>query len=328
MTRPPAVEVRGVSVTRGHGRTAVTVLRDLDLDLRRGEVLALLGPNGAGKTTTVRLLTTQLAPDRGRVRVAGYDVATDAPRVRERIGLAGQQVALDERQTGRENLTMLGRLAGLPRRAARERAAELLAGFDLGTAADRRVGTYSGGMRRRLDLAGALVVRPEVLFLDEPTTGLDPRSRIALWDVIRRVVAEGSSLLLTTQYLEEADQLADRIALLDGGRLVAEGTAADLKARVGGARLDLTFADRASAAAVAVALDVPAPDAATLSVATDGALTHVRSLLGAVEATGRTPEHWAVREPTLDDVFLTLTGAHAETARADDGAGSVVEEVA
>src|SRR5262245_25927370 len=223
-----AIEVQGL--TKSYG--ANQVLAGVDLSVRRGEVFALLGPNGAGKTTTVRVLTTLVPFDSGRVRVVGHDVVADRREVRRRISLTGQYAALDELQTGAENLRMMGRLRGLSGRAARARAAELLTHFDLAAAADRRVGTYSGGMRRRLDLAAGLVVQPEVIFLDEPTTGLDPRSRQALWDVVAGQAAEGVTVFLTTQYLDEADRLADRIAVVDGGRVVAEGTAAELKQRV------------------------------------------------------------------------------------------------
>src|SRR4051794_278489 len=218
------------------------VLRGVDLRVTRGSVFALLGPNGAGKTTTVKILATLVSADGGRARVAGFDVGAQRRAVRRSISLTGQYAAVDELQTGAENLCMMGRLAGLSRAEARGRAGELLARFGLVSAASRRVATYSGGMRRRLDLAASLVGRPSVLFLDEPTTGLDPRSRQAMWDVIAELVADGVTVFLTTQYLEEADRLADRIAVLDGGRVVAEGTAAELKRRVAGPRLDLTLA--------------------------------------------------------------------------------------
>jgi len=317
----PIVRARGLRKSFGPARSPVRVLEGVDLDLHRGEVLALLGPNGAGKTTTVRILSTLLTPDGGTASVAGHDVVRDAARVREIISLTGQNVAVDEVQTGRENLRMMGRLAHLPRTRLRARVDELLAAFDLEDAADRRVSTFSGGMRRRLDLAAGLLTRPAVMFLDEPTTGLDPRSRQAMWDVIRQVVADGTSLFLTTQYLEEADQLADRVSLIDDGLVVAEGTPAELKRRVGDAGVEIVLPTPDDAARVSAALGTTT-DGRRVRVATDGSLPHVRSVLAAVEATGVAPEHWEVRAPTLDDVFLTLTGHAARTVRAGADAGS------
>jgi ABC-2 type transport system ATP-binding protein len=292
----------------GRGSSSPPVLDGLDLELEEGQVLALLGPNGAGKTTTVRILSTLLRPDAGRATVAGFDVVRDVRRVREVISLTGQQVAVDNKQSGAENLTMMGRLAHLPRRVLRDRVAELLTAFDLSDAAHRQVGTWSGGMRRRLDLAAGLLTRPRVMFLDEPTTGLDPRSRQALWDVVRDVVDEGTSVFLTTQYLEEADRLAQRVALVDGGRIVADGTPAQLKSQVGEAGVELTFATLPDVGRVAPALGVATVDGLRVRVPTDGSVGHVRAVLAAVEGTGATPEHWEVRVPSLDDVFLTLTG--------------------
>src|SRR4051794_29201635 len=245
-----AVEAAGLQKSYGD----VQVLRGVDLRVARGSVFALLGPNGAGKTTTVKILATLVAADGGCARVAGFDVAAERRAVRRSISLTGQYAALDELQTGAENLFMMGRLAGLPRAQARARAAELLARFGLVAAGGRRVATYSGGMRRRLDLAASLVGRPAVLFLDEPTTGLDPRSRQAMWEVIAELVADGVTVFLTTQYLEEADRLAGRIAVLDRGRVVAEGTADELKRRVAGPRLDLRLAGECAYAGVAAAL--------------------------------------------------------------------------
>ncbi|RLV56011.1 ATP-binding cassette domain-containing protein [Aeromicrobium phragmitis] len=319
MPPDPLVVARGLRKSYGTARRPVTVLDGVDLTLHRGEVLALLGPNGAGKTTTVRILSTLLRPDAGTATVAGHDLLTAPARVREVISLTGQYAAVDEKLSGRENLAVMGRLAHLPRRTARRRVDELLDAFDLGDAADRRISTYSGGMRRRLDLAAGLLRRPQVLFLDEPTTGLDPRSRQTMWEVIRDVIAEGTSLFLTTQYLEEADQLAHRIALIDGGRVVAEGTPEELKRRVGDAGVELTFATAALAATSAAAL---AEHGAThegdvVRLPTDGSLAHVRSLLTAIEKAGVTPEHWEVRAPTLDDVFLTLTGRAARARDTD-----------
>jgi ABC-2 type transport system ATP-binding protein len=274
----PAVEAVGLEKSYGD----VRVLDGVDLSVRRGSVFALLGPNGAGKTTTVKILATLSALDGGRARVAGHDVVRERRAVRRQISLTGQYAAVDELQTGAENLWMMARLAGLSRAAARARAAALLERFGLVEAARRRVGTYSGGMRRRLDLAAGLVGRPSVLFLDEPTTGLDPRSRQAMWEVIGE--------LLTTQYLEEADRLAERIAVIDGGRIVAEGTAAELKRRVAGPRLDVTMAD-----------------GRTLSVATDGSAAAVRALLDELDPAGDAIAAFALHDATLDDVFLALT---------------------
>jgi ABC-2 type transport system ATP-binding protein len=315
--RDVVVHATGLRKAYGRGRDRLPVLDGVDLTLHRGEVLALLGPNGAGKTTTVRILSTLVTPDAGRATVAGFDLVRDAARVRERVSLTGQQVAIDLKQTGRENLWMMARLAHLPRRAARARADELLEAFDLTAAAGRQVGTYSGGMRRRLDLAAGLVTRPEVMFLDEPTTGLDPRSRQAMWEVVRDVVAQGTSLFLTTQYLEEADRLADRVALIDGGRVAAEGAPAELKRQVGQVRLELELATTDEAGRVAAALGAPVPggtDERTVRVATDGTLADVRELLVVVERTGVAPLRWDLRTPTLDDVFLALTGHAARTA--------------
>ncbi|GGM45320.1 daunorubicin resistance protein DrrA family ABC transporter ATP-binding protein [Micromonospora sonchi] len=277
----------------------------------RGGVHALLGPNGAGKTTTVRILATLTRPDSGSARVAGHDVLREQRRVRRSISLAGQHAALDDEQTGAENLIMLARLAGLSGAAARGRAAALLERFDLTDAAGRRVVTYSGGMRRRLDLAASLVGTPSVIFLDEPTTGLDPRSRQGLWELIGELAGAGVTVLLTTQYLEEADRLADRIAVLHGGRLAAEGTAADLKRRFGAQRLELTWRDAASFAEAARRLGDRVihrePARQELSVATDGSAPQVRALLDEVDPDRHGLLRFTVREATLDDVFLTLT---------------------
>jgi len=291
------------------------VLTGVDLRVERGSVFALLGPNGAGKTTTVRILATLTPPDAGRARVAGFDVVRDRHRVRRSISLTGQYAAVDELQTGEENLRMMGRLARLPRAQARRRARELLDQFDLADAGRRRVATYSGGMRRRLDLAASLVGRPSVIFLDEPTTGLDPRGRQAMWGVITGLAGSGVTVFLTTQYLEEADRLADRIALIDGGRVVAEGTAAELKQKVADQRLELELADAAafdevarSVGGRAVASD---PGHLTIGVATDGSAAHVRALLDEVDPDHRAVRRFAMHTATLDDVFLALTGRSA-----------------
>ena len=295
----------------------VPVLAGVDLRVPRGSVFALLGPNGAGKTTTVRILSTLTRADDGRARVAGFDVVRDRREVRRRISLTGQFAALDEAQTGAENLRMMGRLARLPRSAARQRADDLLEQFGLAAAGRRRMGTYSGGMRRRLDLAASLVGRPSVIFLDEPSTGLDPQSRQLMWQVIAGLAASGVTVFLTTQYLEEADRLADRIAVLDAGRLVAEGTAADLKQRVAARRLDLTCPDRAALDEVSrylgervVHLD---PASLTVGVATDGTAAQIRALLDAADPGRCLIAAFAVHGATLDDVFLTLTGHAKET---------------
>ncbi|HEY3712390.1 MAG TPA: ATP-binding cassette domain-containing protein [Amycolatopsis sp.] len=301
-----AIEARGLRKSFGD----VDVLEGVDLNVERGTMFALLGPNGAGKTTTVRILSTLLDADGGTVTVNGHDVAGRKRKVREQIGLTGQDTAVDELLTARENLEMMARLFHLSGAAAKTRAVELLAQFDLVDAADRQVKTYSGGMRRRLDLAISLITSPPVLFLDEPTTGLDPRSRSAMWDAIRELLKSGTTILLTTQYLDEADQLADRIAVIDKGRVVAEGTAAELKRKVGSERLKLEFATAAEAAqahqvaggvllgtAVSIAIDQPA---------------EVRRVLNQVADAGLETTGLELSEPTLDDVFTTLTGTAGE----------------
>ncbi len=292
-------------------------LDGIDLEAAAGTVLGLLGPNGAGKTTAVRILTTLLRPDGGRARVAGFDVEHEGPKLRSRIGLAGQYAAVDENLTGAENLEMVGRLYHLPKGEPRQRATELLERFGLSDAADRLVRTYSGGMRRRLDLAAALVARPPVLFLDEPTTGLDPRSRIGLWETIEGRVAEGTTVLLTTQYLDEADRLSDRISVIDSGRVIASGSSDELKDQVGGERLDVTLETERDVDAAMAALG---PIAAEPPAIVDGILrVPVRQRRGAIaEAVRRLGEAGveiddvALHRPTLDDVFLTLTGRAAE----------------
>ncbi|WP_413114548.1 ATP-binding cassette domain-containing protein [Streptomyces sp. CY1] len=290
-------------------------LRGVDLSVPAGTLLGLLGPNGAGKTTTVRVLATLLEADEGRASVAGYDVRTQPREVRRRIGLTGQYAALDERLTGRENLQLVGVLHRLGRRGAKARAEVLLDRLDLGQFADRTVKTYSGGTRRRLDLAASLIADPKVLFLDEPTTGLDPTSRLILWDMIREQLAGGVTVLMTTQYLEEADQLADRIAVIDGGRVIADGTSDELKAKVGGERLEVTVQDDAAIPAAVTALrEVTAMEPAVeqhgrmVSVALRDQLKTVAEAASALDAAQVRPIGFAVRRPSLDDVFLALTG--------------------
>jgi ABC-2 type transport system ATP-binding protein len=311
-----AVEATGLA--KSYGR--VRVLDGVDLRVPAGTVFALLGPNGAGKTTTVRILATLLAPDAGQARVAGFDVRRERRQVRRSISLTGQYAALDDLQTGAENLRMMGRLSGLSRARSRQRAGELLEQFDLTGAADRRVATYSGGMRRRLDLAASLVPRPAVIFLDEPTTGLDPRSRQGMWEVITGLAADGVSVFLTTQYLDEADQLADRIAVVDAGKVVAEGTAAELKTRFAEQRLDLTLADGAAFEEITRYLGdravVSDPAQRLVGVATDGTAGQVRALLDELDPARRAVAAFQVRGATLDDVFLALTG-HTATTQAE-----------
>jgi len=311
---PLAIEATGL--TKFYG--GVRVLDGVDLTVPAGSVFALLGPNGAGKTTMVRMLATLLRPDAGTARVAGFDIVRDRHRVRRSISLTGQDVAVDELQTGRENLQMVGRLAGLSRAQSRLRADQLLERFDLADAGRRRTSTYSGGMRRRLDLAAGLVGRPAVIFLDEPTTGLDPRSRQDMWQVITELVRTGVSVLLTTQYLEEADALADTIAVINGGTIVALGAPAALKKQVADQRLELIMVDQAAFSRVRSELGarvLTAEEAkSTVSVATDGSSGHVRRLLDDIDPTWQLVGHFAVHEATLDDVFLALTGRPASIA--------------
>ena len=309
-----AIEASGLAKSYG----GVRVLGGVGLRVPRGSVFALLGPNGAGKTTTVRILATLVRADAGQARVAGFDVGRDRREVRRRISLTGQFAALDAAQTGEENLRMIARLAGLPRAAARRRAAELLEQFDLTQAGRRRVGTYSGGMRRRLDLAASLAGHPSVIFLDEPTTGLDPQSRLTAWRAIAGLAADGVTVFLTTQYLEEADRLADQIAVLNGGLLVAVGTAAELKARVTAQRLDLTCSTAGAFEQVSrlladrvVHLD---PAARIVGAATDGSAAQVRALLDQADPARDLVASFAVRGATLDDVFFALTGPAQEVA--------------
>jgi ABC-2 type transport system ATP-binding protein len=313
-----AIEASGLRKSYGD----VQALRGIDLRAAPGTILGLLGPNGAGKTTAVRILTTLLPPDSGTARVAGLDVVADAAELRSRIGLAGQYAAVDENLTGHENLVMVGRLYHLGTAEARKRADELLERFDLAESGGRPVKGYSGGMRRRLDLAAALVARPPVLFLDEPTTGLDPRSRLGLWETIEGRVSEGTTVLLTTQYLDEADRLADRIAVIDHGQVIAEGSSDELKNQVGGERIEVRLEDRGqvdnAVRALAVICEEP-------PVADDGVVrVSIREHSGAIAAAVRrlddaevAIDDIAIRRPTLDDVFLTLTGRPPEPENGD-----------
>ncbi|QNE34808.1 ATP-binding cassette domain-containing protein [Leifsonia shinshuensis] len=289
----PAIEVAGLRKSFG----SQTVLDGVDLRVERGSVFALLGPNGAGKTTVINILSTLVVPDGGAAVVCGHDVVTDPEGVKESISLTGQSAAVDEVLTAEENLRMMARLSGFGRAEAAQRAAELIDGFDLRDAARKRVKTYSGGMRRRLDLALSLVATPPVIFLDEPTTGLDTRSRQALWGIIRELAAGGVTILLTTQYLEEADQLADRIAVLDHGRIVAEGTAVELKARVGGEVVELR----------------DAADELVRELPTDGTVDGLRDAIDVLDRLGVPGASIAIRKPSLDDAFLALTGAPSDT---------------
>ncbi|MGN6523645.1 MAG: ATP-binding cassette domain-containing protein [Actinomycetes bacterium] len=325
IARAPSGGIVAEGLVKHYGE--VKALDGLDLEVPEGAVLGLLGPNGAGKTTTVRVLTTLLVPDAGHATVAGLDVVGQAAELRRIIGLSGQYAAVDELLTGRENLDMVGRLYHLGKRRSRERATELLERFDLADAADRVVKTYSGGMRRRLDLAGALVAEPPVLFLDEPTTGLDPRSRQQMWQVIEELVSGGTTLLLTTQYLEEADLLADAIAVIDRGRVIARGTADELKSQVGGEWLEMvatTAADLPSVTAVAAAVGSGEPSSdeqsRRVSVPVTGGTKALMEALRRLDTDGVVLTDVAIRRPTLDDVFLTLTGHAAEdTGEAAEG---------
>jgi ABC-2 type transport system ATP-binding protein len=324
MGETAAVLVEGVKKRFG----SVRALDGVSFEVASGTVFGLLGPNGAGKTTMVRILTTLLLPDEGRALVEGLDVVSDTARIRELIGLAGQYAAVDENLTGRENIELVGRLYHLPRHEAKHRAQQLLERFDLVDAADRTVRTYSGGMRRRLDLGASLVGRPSVLFLDEPTTGLDPRSRLDLWMVIRDLVADGTTVLLTTQYLEEADELASRIVVVDHGLVIAEGTSDQLKARVGGDVVDVT-AVRPEQVREVARLAVQAAGEAPSEVQVDAGIGKVSirvsrgsgvlaDIVRLMDAAGLEIGDLALRKPTLDDVFLTLTGRPREQSNSDE----------
>jgi ABC-2 type transport system ATP-binding protein len=311
----PAIDVTGLVKSFGD----VRALDGVDLEVPPGSVLGLLGPNGAGKTTAVRVLTTLLKPDAGTVRVTGLDVVRDAVQLRSRIGLAGQYAAVDENLTGLENLVMVGRLYGERRATAKQRGQDLLERFDLVEAAKRPAKTYSGGMRRRLDLAAALVARPPVLFLDEPTTGLDPRSRLEVWATIEGLVAEGTTVLLTTQYLDEADRLADLIAVIDRGHVIAEGTPDELKDRVGGERLEVHLADAHAVETAVRALapmsdEPPSADEETVRLTVRQRTGTIVEAVRRLDEVGVAVDDLGLRRPTLDDVFLSLTGHAAEAA--------------
>jgi ABC-2 type transport system ATP-binding protein len=313
------IAISTTGLRKSYGTTEV--LKGVDLSVKRGSMLALLGPNGAGKTTIVRILSTLLSPTGGTATVNGFDIAKDAQSVRQVIGLTGQYAAVDEYLTGRQNLLMMGRLYRLSAEASKARAEELLAQFDLVDAANRVVKKYSGGMRRRLDLAISLIATPPIIFLDEPTTGLDPRSRLAMWEIIRNLMNSGATILLTTQYLEEADQLADKIAVIDHGIVIAEGTADELKQKVGNDRLELTIAESSdfekAKAVVSGENKQFDPKRRTISITTTGGVKGLSTVLANLEKSDIEVETLSLHKPTLDDVFLKLTGHQAE---AEEGA--------
>jgi ABC-2 type transport system ATP-binding protein len=314
-----AIEVKGLCKSYGK----VEVLKGVDFQAKRGTVLALLGPNGAGKTTTIRILSTLLNLDQGKAVIEGHDVTAEPDTVRSSIGLTGQFAAVDEYLTGEENLQMMGRLYRLSKEDASRRSTELLKQVDLVEASKRPVRTYSGGMKRRLDLAMSLIANPPVIFLDEPTTGLDPRSRMALWDMIKQLTKHGTTILLTTQYMEEADQLADHIVVIDGGKVIAEGTASDLKAKVGSDRLEIIISksrDFEKARELIEDKSLQAdPERRVLSIASKGGVKRLKEVLQQLEHAKIEVESVSLHRPTLDDVFLTLTG-HAATKEEDEGA--------
>ena len=314
MTDPSSPAITAVDVRKSFGDNVV--LDGLELAVEQGSVFALLGPNGAGKTTMVRILATLLEADHGTIRVAGHDVRREADAVRDAIGVTGQFSAIDELLTGRENLALMADLHHLPRAPARERIDQLLERFELADAADRIAMTYSGGMRRRLDLAMTLIGAPQVIFLDEPTTGLDPRSRRTMWEIVESLADDGTTVFLTTQYLDEADKLADRVAILDRGRLVAEGSAQELKQRIPGGRIDVHFADAEAQLVAGDALGMPVTDqdSPSLQIPTDGNVATLRRVLRDLDEAGVDVVDLAIHTPDLDDVFFALTGRDADPA--------------
>lgn len=307
-----SIEIRGLKKSFGK----LVVLDGIDLTVKKGTMLALLGPNGAGKTTVVRILSTLLKPDSGQILVKGFDVVREADKVRQSIGLTGQYAAVDEYLSGRENLEMMGRLYHLGKELSKKRAQELLVQFDLVDAAERPTKTYSGGMRRRLDLAVSLIAVPPIVFLDEPTTGLDPRSRLTMWKVIEDLMKQGTTILLTTQYLEEADKLADQIAVIDHGKVIATGTATELKSRVGSERVEIIIEeekDFARAVQLIEGKSVRKNEAdRSISISTDGSVKEVKRILDLLDAEKIEIEAMSVHKPSLDDVFMQLTGHSAE----------------
>jgi ABC-2 type transport system ATP-binding protein len=311
-----AIEAKGI--TKSYGNR--TVLKDVDLRVTKGTIFALLGPNGAGKTTTVRILSTLAKADGGEARIAGHAISSEIKTIRSKISLTGQYAAVDEKLTGRENMHMIAELHGISKKEAKERAQQLLEQFDLAADADKISSTYSGGMRRKLDLAMSLINSPEVIFLDEPTTGLDPRSRKAMWEIIRDLRSKGVTILLTTQYLEEADQLADRVVVIDDGMVVAEGTPDELKRRVGERSLQLTFATP-EAAKAAASLFAPkdilsAGEGMVVSIKTDGSVARTKQVIDALHAAKAQPVDMVFHAPSLDEVFFALTGSNNKK---DDG---------
>jgi len=319
---PHAIETTSLAKTFGETKA----LAGVDLRIRQGTVYGLLGPNGAGKTTTIRILATLLKPTAGTATVLGHDVVKDAAVVRQKVSLTGQYASVDEDLTGHENLVLVGRLLGLDWRAARRRSAELLEAFGLSEAAGRQVMTYSGGMRRRIDIAASLVTVPEILFLDEPTTGLDPRSRNQVWELVRRIAAEGTTVLLTTQYLDEADRLAERMAVVDHGRVIAEGTSRELKASVGANALRLRLMNIEQSGAARSIIErvlggalLPTTEPAELAARLDKP-AQAAEILTALSANGIEVEQFAVGNPSLDEVFLALTGHPAEETKPDEAA--------
>ena len=314
MTHPSSRAITAVDVRKSFGDNIV--LDGLEFVVEQGSVFALLGPNGAGKTTMVRILATLLEADHGTIRVAGHDVTREPDAVRDAIGVTGQFSAIDELLTGRENLALMADLHHLPRAPARQRIDRLLERFELDDAADRVAMTYSGGMRRRLDLAMTLIGAPQVIFLDEPTTGLDPRSRRTMWEIVESLADDGTTVFLTTQYLDEADKLADRVAILDRGRLVAEGSAQELKQRIPGGRIDLHFADAEAQLLAGDALGMPVTeqDSTSLQIPTDGNVATLRRVLRDLDEAGVDVVDLAIHTPDLDDVFFALTGRDADAA--------------